>query len=209
MIRIGIITEGSAEQKSLVELVKSLRSNETIIINPVFASIEPKATPQQIAKAAESRVKILNSKLCDRIILIIDMENTDQCLVKRVTVLEKAFHEKGYTNVNVVIKNRQYENWLIADIEAIGNCKGFTLTQVFKNKIVPNKADNVNNPVELLTKLKTNKRRFDKNADVLSIIKNCDPVRMGMHSRSFRRFLRLMNHPNYKTQSKFPRQDKE
>ena len=200
-MKVGIITEGSAERTSLIEIVKELRKKGLEILNPIFAPIEPKATPMQIAKSAESAISILlNKKGCDRVVLILDYENHQDCIIERKTKLEEAIKMIGHPNVFVVVKVRQYENWLLADLDAIGKCKNFTVTQAIRRKVEPGNADSIHKPVVELTKLKNNKKSFHKNLDTLAIAKQFDPEKAGLHSRSFRRFLKLIGHPDYKDQ---------
>ncbi|MBR9919288.1 MAG: DUF4276 family protein [Bacteroidetes bacterium] len=203
-MKIGIITEGSAEQKSLVEIVQKLRNDGITLVNPVFAPIEPKATSGQIVKAAEDRVNLLHSRGCDRIILILDLEDNQDCIIERKDLLESEFEKRGMENVCCVIKKRQFENWLLADLDAIKLCKNFKVTRRIRGLVEPNKADNIQNPVGELSKLKNNRKSFHKNADALAIAKKCDIKKMSKNSRSFRRFLRLVDHPLYQGQSRTP-----
>lgn len=203
-MKIGIITEGKTERQGIENLTRQLDYDGVSIVKPLYAPMQPKAREGQIVKSAESRINILKSKGCQRIIVIIDFEDQNICVVERAQELEKVFVEKGHSFVKVVVKNRQFENWIISDYEGIGKCKDFSVTKSFINHVEPNKADNVSNPVELLNKIKNCKKKFDKNRDVDIITKKSTPERIASNSRSFRRFLRLLKHPIYKKQSKIP-----
>jgi hypothetical protein len=203
---IGVITEGISERKALEIIIEKVTTEDDVtLVKPIHASIEPKAKPGQIAKAAEDKVNILlKSKNCDLVVLVLDNEDSKDCIITRAKALKEAFEMKGFTNVEIVIKVRQFENWLIADADGIGAIKNFNVTQSFRKRVSPNKADNVDNPVELLKRLKKDKKAFDKNGDVLKIAEKCDPHSMAKNSRSFRRFLRLIRCTEYKDQSKSP-----
>lgn len=189
-MKIGIITEGRSERSSLEELLKNIDFGKISLIKPLFASIEPKSKPGQIAKAAEAAIRILMGRKCDKIVLILDKEDNPQCTVERVSELENEFSKRDFKIVTVVIKNRQYENWLIADHEAVNSCKLFSVNTRFINSAGKGNADNVSDPVRLLESIKTNKRSFDKSKDTLSIAKKCNPETMAKNSRSFRKFLK-------------------
>lgn len=203
---IGIITEGIAERSSLIIIVDKLRKLGLNITNPLFAPLQPKASAGQIVKSAEDRIHLLNRQKCDKIILIIDHEGNENCVIDWRKELEQEISKRGFKNVNVVIKVRQFENWLLADLEAIDSCKNFSVTKTLKNKVEHNKADHIRNPVAELSKIKNNKESYHKNKDSKAIAKNLDIDRMSLNSRSFRRLLTLVNHPKYQDQSKIPQQ---
>lgn len=203
-MKIGIVTEGRAERSALAELIKKLKSKSHSILEPVFASVEPKATPAQIVTAAEPKIRILDKRDCDRILFLIDFEDLGGCLITRKNQVESLLKNRGYSSVKVVIKQRQFENWLIADHRAVNACKRFAVSKSFIKAVSPNKADNINNPVKLLSGSKPDKTSFDKNRGAHAICAKSDPLRMAENSRSFRRFLRLIEHPTYQNQSKNP-----
>lgn len=194
-MNIGIVTEGLAERTALEEIVKELRKAGITILKPIRANVEPKATAKQMAKAAKSAISLLNRKGCKKIIFLIDFEDQKVCIIDKKNELEASLNNLDVGEVSVVIKARQFENWLIADPDAIDKCKNFNITKAFKNRVETNKADSVSKPVTELERIKTNKKSFDKNSDTVAIAKNCNPVTMARNSRSFRRFMYLIDHP--------------
>lgn len=198
-MKIGIIVEGQEEQQSLRYIVEKIRIEGKQILAPIFAPIEPKATPQQIIKAMESRLKLLSK--ADKIIVLIDIENLDVCPGDRASSLERVFIDRGYENIEVVIKKRQFENWLIADPDAISQLRNFDMSEGFRRS-VNNNADNVDDPVRLLSNIKNDRRYFHKTKDGSAIAKQVDYLRIASNSRSFRRFLRVLGYPLYLHQSK-------
>jgi hypothetical protein len=103
----------------------------------------------------------------------------------------------------VVIKNRMFENWLVADVEAVKIQRArFRLSTAAERSIVPNKADNV----AALEVLKTAAVRtsYSKVPDSQRILERADIQRIAANSRSFRRLLRVVGHPGYAGQSRLP-----
>ena len=198
---IGIIVEGQEESQSLAHITAKILIEGITIRKPLYAPIQPKATPGQIAKAIESRLKILGE--VDRILILIDLEDLDVCPGERAQILEDAVGRMGYNNVYVVIKHRKFENWLIADCNALGQLTNFSPTKTFLRRVT-GKADNVLDAVELLSSIKNDRRSFHKTHDGTAIAKKVMPETIALHSRSFRRFLHLLTHPTYREQSKNP-----
>lgn len=196
---VGIIVEGQEESQSLAHITAKITIEGVVIRKPLYAPIEPKATPGQIARALESRLKILG--VIDRVLILIDLENLDTCPGERAEVLEQAVKKMGYHNVHVVIKHRTFENWLIADCDALRQLTNFTLTKAFVRQVTGN-ADSISDAVRLLSSVKNDKRSFHKTQDGTAVAKKAMPDTIALHSRSFRRFLRLLTHPLYKDQSK-------
>ncbi len=196
---IGIIVEGQEESQSLSHITAKIDIKGVTIRKPLYAPIEPKATPGQIAKALESRLKILG--VIDRVLILIDLENLDTCPGKRAEFLEQAVRKMGYENVQVVIKQRTFENWLIADCDALRQLTNFTLTKALIRQVT-GKADSIPDAVKLLSSVKNDKRSFHKTQDGTAVAKKATPNTIALHSRSLRRFLRLLTHPAYKNQSK-------
>jgi len=196
---IGIIVEGQEESQSLAHITDKILIESVTILKPLYASIQPKAAPGQIARSLVSGLKIRGT--ADLILVLIDLEDLDNCPGERAKVLEEAVGRMGYDNVRVVIKNRKFENWLIADCNALQQLANFSLTQAFIRK-VKGKADNVTDAVGLLSSIKNDKRSFHKTQDGTAVARKANPDTIALHSRSFRRFLRLLTHPTYSTQSK-------
>jgi len=121
-MKIGIITEGLAEKKALEEIVKELRKAGLSIVSPVMTNVDPKTKAKQMAKAAKSAIDILTKKRCDKIIFLIDFEDQITCIIDKKNELETAFKAIN-DNTFVVIKARQFENWLIADPAAVTNAR--------------------------------------------------------------------------------------
>ena len=208
-MKIGIIVDGDAESQALVNLIKNITIEGVQIIRPIYVDIQPKASADQIAKKAHERIPFLRAKDVDKIIVMIDREDTNECVPTLRASLEEAFGKLECSDVSVIIKDRKMENWLIADIEAIQSFPGrFQVTNAFANRIKPNKADRIKDAEQLLNSIVVKKGpEYHKRRDALNIMAKQDAVRISCNSRSFRRLLRLLSHPLYLEQSKRPHPD--
>lgn len=203
-MKIGIIVEGDAEYVGLTEIIKKIKVHSPDIINPAFVSIDPKdPKPGRIIQKAQREIKALRHKGAQRIVLLLDLED-QPCPVTRAQILKNAFHTKGYTDIEVVIKQSCFENWLIADDTLFQKQKTklFQAPEGYSRKIA-NKADSLNAETEL-KRMKIAGGGFRKGRDGNDLAKKADPLQMAQNSRSFRRFLRVLEHPDYAKQSKRP-----
>lgn len=194
-MKIGIIVDGREEQNTLNTIVSKINIEKTQIVTPLYASIAPKATPLQIAKAMESRVKILCNRGVDKIVVAIDLEDLNECPGVRAISVQNACLELGYKNVEVVIKNRKFENWLIADIENLKGIKSYTVSTALEAKL--QNADSIKDAVQELHQIKGKNKYYHKTKDATALAKNISPERMAQCSRSFRKFLKILGHEKY------------
>ena len=204
-MKLGIICDGSGEQEALRELIKHKALGCSTCLQPLFAGMQPKTTAQQIAKKCETPIGYLQKRAVDRVIVLLDLEDRGECPGGWASTLQAAFQYKfPGIDIQIVIKNRMFENWLLADPDAIGGIKDFQVSEAVRRKVSKSKADNVGDPLELMRKCRTGKMGYNKRSDAVAIIKKADPLRMARNSRSFRRFLRVWGHPAYKGQSLKP-----
>ena len=202
-MKIGIITDGQGEPAALDKLRPKLDSTATVL-RPLYADMQPKAAPGQIARKAVSRVRILENKGVDRIIVIIDREDHADCAPDIATRIEGAFRKLGHRGIQVVVKDRTFENWLIADPGAIKKLRArFSPKKPLDKMVSPNKADSVHN-AEATLNTRTIKKPYHKRNDPPDIMGKMDVSAAAMNSRSFRRFLHLLGDRRYKGQSKKP-----
>ena len=204
-MKVGIVVEGNAESQALKVLTRRIKIDGVQFLAPAYADMQPKSAPGQIAGKAIKKVKIQRDRGADLIIVLIDREeNSQKCPPEFANQIKHAFTKLGYNDIRVVIKNRTFENWLIADVEALKQMPGrFKVTKTFERTVSPNKADNVVDAEELLNKIAI-KHRYHKRRDAARITAVQEALNMAKNSRSFRRFLRLVGHPQYLQQSKKP-----
>lgn len=195
--------EGHSEFYSLGIILNSLRgAYGHTILKPLYAPIQPKASYDVIARACKSRIGILESKNVDRIIVLLDREDREACPAEMAGALVFALKKLTSIEVLVVIKNRCYENWLIADLKALRDQpKRYKVSKNSEKSVVPNKADNVE-ALKLLKSMCIN--QYDKVEDSKKIAKHATASRIASNSRSFRRLMRCVEHHTYKDQSKIP-----
>jgi hypothetical protein len=203
MPRIGIIVEGNGEVPAFKHLIPKLSCTSEILGQPVRADMQPKGTPAQVATSAKAAVAYFKGRQVDVVLVLIDKEDHPSAPGLAATL--RAAFDARYPGVafEVVVKNSCIENWLVADLDALrAQPKRFRVTNAEVRKIMPNKADSID-AQNLLNKMAI-KFEYDKGADPARIAANQDPRRAAAHSRSFRRFLRVVGDPTYSTQSKRP-----
>ena len=203
-MKVGIVVDGDAESQALRLLAERIDIEDAQLLTPAYANMQPKSAPGQIAQSAKSRVDILLNRNADKIVVLIDREDRDECPPKFAKLIEQVFRKLGYDEVTVVVKNRTFENWLIADIKALKSLRGrFRVTKSFEKKVSPNKADNVRDGEALLKAIAID-RKYHKRRDAKAITTIQEALEIARNSRSFRRFLRVIGHPQYLSQSKKP-----
>lgn len=206
MSKVGVIVEGEGEIKAIENIIKKLKLKNEIIRQPLRADLQPKATPEVIAKSAESRVKLCKNRGVKKIVVLIDKED-HPCAVRLAASIEGAF-KKIYAGMeldfSVVVKNSMIENWLIADPSAFKKMPAkFKVTAAFENAVSNDKADNIVNPVEIINKIII-KNEYSKGSDPSSIMEKQDPLIAAENSRSYRKFLREIGCVVFAGQSKKP-----
>lgn len=148
-MKIGFIVDGVAEYQSLPRLLEQIRQElPHVLLNPLFAKIQPHASLGRIVGAAEPGINILRGKQAQKIIILLDRENREECPGDRAAAITRALVERygHYRDVafGVVIKDSCYENWLVADTRALASLpRRFSLTDASIRRIEPNKADRI------------------------------------------------------------------
>src|SRR6266508_1858740 len=144
-MKIGIIVDGVSERYAIPKLYGQLiaaTGNEFIL--PVYAPIQPMAPDGVIARACRDRIGLLKARGANLVIVLLDREARDDCCGALADGIKMAAKGMVSCNVSVVIKNRTFENWLIADLNALSIQRGrFSVTAGTRRAIVPDKADGV------------------------------------------------------------------
>jgi hypothetical protein len=91
--------------------------------------IQPFATPAQMALAASKKFQILLTRGAESIVVLIDKETRPDCTVELVHVVELEAREllremSTIVDIQVVLKVSMFENWLIADPDALAGLTG-------------------------------------------------------------------------------------
>jgi hypothetical protein len=192
-MKIGLLVDGKAEFYGLPHLLPRLGSPH-VILSPLLCDIQPYASPAQIALAASKRFAILLPKGVTLIVILLDKERRQECTGELVLAIEREARArlaalKSPAAVRVVFKVPMFENWLVADPEALRGMIGrFEKVERIAKQAAPNRAD----AVDALGLLKTcsKDRTFDKVRDGVAICKVLEPARAAANSRSFRKLLK-------------------
>lgn len=198
---VGFVVDGQAEALAYPRLFARLKVDGVTFINPLYADMQPKATPAQIVKAAASRLKLAMSRGAERQVLLIDFENRDDCPPAFADAINQTLQEFGFVKATAVVKKQCFENWLIADPQALGQMRArFDIEEGFHKLVCNTGADNISAQACLEKCCK--KFGYNKRVDPVHILEKVSPEVMAINSRSFRRFLRVIGHPLYSNQSR-------
>lgn len=201
-MKIGLIVDGEGEPLALDCILSKINSSN-VILKARFAGMHPKASPKQIAKAADGAVKVLLAKGVTMLVVLIDLEDSP-CAVNMAREIEQAFFSQYEINTQVVVKKHSVENWLIADPAGLKQMSArFDVTRSFEDKVYNDRADHIVNAADLLDSIAI-KKNYHKRNDPPAIMSHLLPDRIAQNSRSFRRLLRVVGHNTYLNQSKNP-----
>jgi hypothetical protein len=202
-MKIGIFVDGNAEANAQRKILEKIRIPGVEFLGPIYVDMQPKATPRQIARKIIDKSGLTANKTEYNIILI-DKEDRNDCTIAFANNIESALNSFNKQKFYVVIKQIQFENWLIASPSSFSRMKKrFAETAQLTKYVTPNLADNIQTPVSLINKIAL-KTYYHKRNDAVQIASLCDIKEMASNSRSFRRYLRLIGHPLYSKQSKKP-----
>jgi hypothetical protein len=151
----------------------------------------------EIARACDKKIRLAARQGVDLVVILLDREVAAHCSGEHAKDIEHmvASANPGLPRVRVVLKDSTFENWLIADLEALRGQPGrYTVSESMRKKIEPGKADGCDG-YELLRA--ASKGAFHKVHDAVAICERLDPVRAAAHSRSFRHFLHVIGDPAY------------
>ncbi len=203
-MKIGIVVDGFSEYGSLSLLYPQLGAlcgNQ--LIGPLQAPISPLAPPGVIARQCIPRITQLIGRGAGKVVVLFDRETRADCAGHIASSVEARLVQEGL-KASVVVKNRMFENWLVADIDAVAGLRGrFKVSAAARSKIIPNKADNIE-AIEVLKRAAKKGAPYDKVADSKRILEKADASTIAENSRSFRRLLRCLECQKYAEQSKHP-----
>jgi hypothetical protein len=194
-MKIGFLVEGQAEYYSLPKLFPRLRSRHKLL-NPLLCPMQPLSTPGQIAYVASKKFPLLLERKVDRIVILIDKETRQECTGELASAIANAASERlgklsSRVALSVVIKVARYENWLVADPASLQALPGlFAEVGAVANKVTGQRADLVDG-LALLKKCAVT-GGYDKTRGAVAICKKLDPDRASDNSKSFAKFLRVL-----------------
>ena len=207
-MRVGIIVDGKSEVAALPEIRPALEAaTGNTILRPIFARIDPTADVGTMTRVLAARLQGLEKRGLAVAVVLLDREQQPVCPSDLATRVRRSLERRGNwtCTIQVVVKDRMFENWLIADPGALKRQRGRVfMNAATEHKVVPNKADHVE-ALELLQAAVVSHPSYRKVSDSQRILANADIAEMAANSRSFRRFLRCLGHPDYQDQSHHPR----
>jgi len=203
-MKIGFVVDGDSEYGSLPALYAQLQiATGNQFLKPLKASLQPKAPTGAIARASLKRVLQLESRGAHQVVVLIDRENRDDCAPELAAAIRASLAASSPSSrVSVVVKDRTFENWLLADLDALrSQPQRFNVTRRTAREVSPDKADHVN-AQDLISRSVVGGRGYHKVKDSQRILDRARIERMAANSRSFRRLLAVTGHPSYSASSR-------
>jgi hypothetical protein len=205
-LKTAVIVEGLGEYKGLPHLLRKLHERgKHSHLAPVKIPITPNSPTPKIARECVKVMKVAAARGATRAVVLVDREQANCCPGRIASDLEGEITRQfgPSLEVLVVVKDRMFENWLIADIQALRSQPGrYSIKKSFASKIEPDKADRCD-ALKLLNSV-TKKDSFQKIDDAVRICERMDISSAAQNSRSFRHFLHVMGDPEFARQCKNP-----
>jgi len=202
-MKYGVVVEGVSEFASFDRIYGQLRDQTgNQFLKPLKADIQPGAPVGVVVRQCIKWVRQMHERGADHVVVLLDRERRGGCPGVAARSIEAGLAAADL-QASVVLKNRMYENWLLADIDALKALSGrFSISKSTVRAVQPNKADNVD-ALQLLKRSVKN-GSYEKVEDSKRILAKASVANIGLHSRSFRRFLRIAGDGTYGAQSLKP-----
>ncbi|WP_442929677.1 DUF4276 family protein [Micromonospora sp. WMMC250] len=205
-MKVAILTEGDSEFSALPHLANQFREACSLSSYRVIkVAVTPDAPVGQVARQCAERARVAALAGADFVVVLLDREQQADCCGLIAESIRSGMlrycEALNQIRLAVVLKDRKFENWLVADLEALrAQPARFNVTAALSRSVSPNKADSTD--AELLIKRAAIGSSYDKRADAGRICRQMDILRAGANSRSFRHLLHVLEHPTYKDQCK-------
>jgi Domain of unknown function (DUF4276) len=203
-MKIGLIVDGRSEYESMPLLVQKLSAPPEIeFVRPVLADLQPGADVALNGRLiVEKSRDLARSRAINLAVVLMDREQDDRCPGEIASSLEDWISARSPITTRIVIKDRAFENWLIADVQAFEVIPGrFAFTNSSVRRVKASGADGIDAHRLIEQAVRGDYRKV---SDSQIILRHARPEHMAATSRSFRRFLRVVEHPHYLEQSKRP-----
>lgn len=205
-MKIAVVTEGESEYAALPKLESQLVARtEMSSMRVLKLSVQPDGPPAKIARALKDKLLPLLRGRFDMVILLIDREQQSaSCGTIATQIQAELVKQCGSTMpITVALKDRCFENWVVADLDALGaQSARYRITRSHRAKTEPNKADTVD-ALRLLNEA-TIGPRYDKVKDGIRWAQKADVAKAAQHSRSFRHLLHVLGDETYLDQCRSP-----
>jgi hypothetical protein len=210
-VKVALIVDGLGEVAALPILYSRIRTTHALLKPVHERRLQPLARPEQIASIVARRCEVLADQGVDLIVVLLDRETRDECPGAFASRLQAMIVQQirfGSFNVAVVLKNRRLENWLVADLECLNRAPRLFADRHRVVQSVPvGNADGVEDAFDILQRACGPRGRYNKVEGAKAICTHLDPGRAALNSRSFRRFLRVLEDSRYLDQSRLPNRD--
>lgn len=205
MRKIGVVSEGESEVRGLPILYPELEKRVGVqLLRPIRAAVDPLAPVAVIVRGAQSVIQLSLARGAHLVVFLIDRETSEVSAAARASEIERRLRRDVHDSVRVVIKDRCFENWLIASPEGFQRQKSrYAYPDRILKAVSPDKADRVTDPCRLINSAMS-KGQYDKTGDAPKILKLSNLDSIAANSRSFRRFLAVLGDPVYAAGSKRP-----
>ena len=204
MRKIAVITEGESEWGAIPMIYQQLRdATGSTFLNPVRLKVQPDGPAAKIARECKSVFKVLAEKGVSLAVLVLDRELKPESAGEIAQAIDSAIRVDCVFpfELAVVMKDRAFENWVIADLDALRAQPGrFDVTSALERAVSPDRADRVVALDHLKKALRGTSSSYDKRQDSKRTLGKADVIRMAANSRSFRHFLHTVGHPAYASQ---------
>ena len=207
-MKVAIITEDAGQFRAFPRLYGQLNAaaQESQLLRPLKVSVSPEAPVEAIANACAPKIVIARQLNARVIVLLLDRERRAECsglLAVRLTDGIRRRIDLSGLALHVVMKDRTFENWLIADVNALeAQPARFNVTPAIRQAVSSHNADG--RDALALLKAAAIRRAYDKVEDADRICARQDIMRVGAGSRSFRHLLHVLGVAPYRDQCRSP-----
>lgn len=205
-MKVVVITEGESEYACLPKLESQIMARTELSTMKVLKlNVQPDGPPAKIARSLKEKLFPMLVGRFDLVILLIDREQQSAtCGTIASQVQAEIVRLCGPAlPIKVALKDRSFENWVIADLEALHSQSArYRITRAHRAKVEPNKADGTD-ALRLLNDAAVG-ASYDKVKDGVRWAHRTSVARMALHSRSFRHLLHILGDHEYSTQCRTP-----
>ena len=203
-MKIGMVVDGDSEYGAMGQVCDKIRGDcGHAFLKPIKATIDPMAPAAAIARMVKERVLATEARGANVVVILLERETRHKCPGNLAAAIRESVEAYSASRICVVLKDRKFENWLVADIRSVAAMRArFDITPGRIRQVEHDRADNID--AHGLLRKAAKGDSYDKVLDSRRILDRADPVQMAANSRSFRRFLRCVGHPRYTTQSRLP-----
>ncbi|MGV9605816.1 DUF4276 family protein [Streptomyces sp. NPDC003631] len=174
------------------------------MLRPVRAAVDPLAPVPVLARGARTGIQMAFARGAHLVVFMLDREASQTAASERAAAIEVRLRGEIDDRIRVVLKDRTFENWLIASPEGFRAQRArFPRVEKLENAVVPDKADRVSDPCGLINSTMT-KGQYDKTGDAPKILSAANLDSLAANSRSFRRFLAVLGDPLFSSGSNRP-----